>query len=140
MLLDAARKHGVGRFVHVSTDEVYGSIDEGSWTEEWPLAPNSAYSASKAGSDLLVLAYHRTHKMDVVVTRCSNNYGHYQFPEKMIPLLGDQPASTAARSPSTATAPTSATGCTSPTTAAASTWRCARAGPARSTTSAAAPR
>ena len=85
VLLDAARKHGVGRFVHVSTDEVYGSIDEGSWTEEWPLAPNSAYSASKAGSDLLVLAYHRTHKMDVVVTRCSNNYGYYQFPEKMIP-------------------------------------------------------
>ena len=86
VLLDAARKHGVGRFVHVSTDEVYGSIDEGSWTEEWPLRPNSAYSASKAGSDLLVLAYHTTHKMDVVVTRCSNNYGHYQFPEKMIPL------------------------------------------------------
>jgi dTDP-glucose 4,6-dehydratase len=86
VLLDAARKHGVGRFAHVSTDEVYGSIDEGSWTEEWPLAPNSAYSASKAGSDLLVLAYHRTHKMDVVVTRCSNNYGYYQFPEKMIPL------------------------------------------------------
>src|SRR5260221_2952238 len=86
VLLDSARKHGVGRFVHVSTDEVYGSIDEGSWTEEWPLAPNSAYSASKAGSDLLVLAYHRTHKMDVVVTRCSNNYGYYQFPEKMIPL------------------------------------------------------
>jgi dTDP-glucose 4,6-dehydratase len=86
VLLDAARKHGVGRFAHVSTDEVYGSIDEGSWTEEWPLAPNSAYSASKAGSDLLVLAYNRTHKMDVVVTRCSNNYGYYQFPEKMIPL------------------------------------------------------
>ncbi|WP_307856426.1 dTDP-glucose 4,6-dehydratase [Catenulispora pinistramenti] len=86
VLLDAARKHNVGRFVHVSTDEVYGSIEEGSWTEEWPLAPNSAYSASKAGSDLLVLSYHRTHKMDVVVTRCSNNYGHYQFPEKMIPL------------------------------------------------------
>ncbi|MEY9845723.1 dTDP-glucose 4,6-dehydratase [Streptacidiphilus sp. MAP5-3] len=87
VLLDAARKHGVGRFLHVSTDEVYGSIDEGSWTEEWPLAPNSPYSASKAGSDLLALAYHRTHGMDVVVTRCSNNYGHYQFPEKVIPLF-----------------------------------------------------
>ncbi|WP_030263537.1 dTDP-glucose 4,6-dehydratase [Streptomyces sp. NRRL B-24484] len=87
VLLDAARKHGVGRFVHVSTDEVYGSIAEGSWTEEWPLAPNSPYSASKAGSDLLALAYHRTHGMDVVVTRCSNNYGHYQFPEKVIPLF-----------------------------------------------------
>ncbi|MHA6760612.1 dTDP-glucose 4,6-dehydratase [Streptacidiphilus sp. PAMC 29251] len=87
VLLDSARKHGVGRFVHVSTDEVYGSIREGSWTEEWPLQPNSPYSASKAASDLLALAYHRTHGMDVVVTRCSNNYGHYQFPEKLIPLF-----------------------------------------------------
>ncbi|GGZ53316.1 dTDP-glucose 4,6-dehydratase [Streptomyces subrutilus] len=87
VLLDAARKHGVGRFVHISTDEVYGSIAEGSWTEEWPLVPNSPYSASKASSDLLALAYHRTHGMDVVVTRCSNNYGHYQFPEKVIPLF-----------------------------------------------------
>jgi dTDP-glucose 4,6-dehydratase len=87
VLLDAARKHGIGRFVHVSTDEVYGSITEGSWTEEWPLAPNSPYSASKAASDLLALAYHRTHGMDVVVTRCSNNYGHHQFPEKLIPLF-----------------------------------------------------
>jgi dTDP-glucose 4,6-dehydratase len=87
VLLDSARRAGVGRFLHVSTDEVYGSIDEGSWTEEWPLQPNSPYSASKAGSDLLVLAYHRTHGMEVVVTRCSNNYGHYQFPEKVIPLF-----------------------------------------------------
>ena len=86
-LLDATRRHGIARFLHVSTDEVYGSIDEGSWTEEWPLAPNSPYSAAKAGSDLLVLAAHRTHKLDVVVTRCSNNYGHYHFPEKMIPLF-----------------------------------------------------
>ncbi|WP_405529621.1 dTDP-glucose 4,6-dehydratase [Streptomyces avidinii] len=87
VLLDSARNHGVGRFVHISTDEVYGSISEGSWTEEWPLVPNSPYSASKASSDLLALAYHRTHGMDVVVTRCSNNYGHYQFPEKVIPLF-----------------------------------------------------
>ncbi|MFG1894167.1 dTDP-glucose 4,6-dehydratase [Micromonospora zamorensis] len=86
-LLDAALRHRTGRFVHVSTDEVYGSIDEGSWTETWPLAPNSPYSASKAGSDLLALSYHRTHGMDVVVTRCSNNYGPYQFPEKVIPLF-----------------------------------------------------
>ncbi|HZP50768.1 dTDP-glucose 4,6-dehydratase [Actinocrinis sp.] len=86
-LLDAARRHHIARFAHVSTDEVYGSIDEGSWTETWPLAPNSPYSASKAGSDLLVLAAHRTHGQDVVVTRCSNNYGHYHFPEKMIPLF-----------------------------------------------------
>ncbi|XIE78493.1 dTDP-glucose 4,6-dehydratase [Streptomyces sp. SBR177] len=87
VLLDAAKRHGVGRFVHVSTDEVYGSIAEGSWTEDRPLAPNSPYSASKAGSDLLALSYHRTHGMDVVVTRCSNNYGPYHFPEKMIPLF-----------------------------------------------------
>jgi dTDP-glucose 4,6-dehydratase len=86
-LLDAALRHGTHRFVHVSTDEVYGSIDEGSWTERWPLSPNSPYSASKAGSDLLALAYHRTHGLDVVVTRCSNNYGPYQFPEKLIPLF-----------------------------------------------------
>jgi dTDP-glucose 4,6-dehydratase len=87
MLLDAARRAGVDRILHVSTDEVYGSIESGSWTEEWPLAPNSPYSASKAGSDLMALAAHRTHGLDVVVTRCSNNYGHYQFPEKVIPLF-----------------------------------------------------
>jgi dTDP-glucose 4,6-dehydratase len=86
-LLDAAVAAGTGRFLHVSTDEVYGSITEGSWTETWPLAPNSPYSASKAGSDLLALAYHRTHGLDLVVTRCSNNYGPYQYPEKVIPLF-----------------------------------------------------
>ncbi|MFJ9419209.1 dTDP-glucose 4,6-dehydratase [Streptomyces sp. NPDC101227] len=86
-LLDAAHRHRIGRFVHVSTDEVYGSIPAGSWTEDSPLAPNSPYAASKAGSDLLALAFHRTHGMDVVVTRCSNNYGRYQFPEKVIPLF-----------------------------------------------------
>jgi dTDP-glucose 4,6-dehydratase len=85
--LDAARRAGIGRFLHVSTDEVYGSIPDGSWTEDSPIAPNSPYSAAKAGSDLLALAYHRTHKLDVVVTRCSNNYGPYQFPEKVIPLF-----------------------------------------------------
>ncbi len=87
ILLDAALRHRLSRFVHVSTDEVYGSIPHGSWTETWPLAPNSPYSASKAGSDLLALAYHRTYGLDVVVTRCSNNYGPYQFPEKVIPLF-----------------------------------------------------
>jgi dTDP-glucose 4,6-dehydratase len=86
-LLDAALRAGVGRFVHVSTDEVYGSIPEGSWTEEQPLEPNSPYSASKAGSDLIARAYARTHGLDVRVTRCSNNYGPYQFPEKVIPLF-----------------------------------------------------
>ena len=86
-LLDAGLAAGVGRFVHVSTDEVYGSIDVGSWTESQPLEPNSPYSASKAGSDLIARSYARTHGMDVVVTRCSNNYGPYQFPEKVMPLF-----------------------------------------------------
>jgi dTDP-glucose 4,6-dehydratase len=87
VLLDAARRHRTGRFLQVSTDEVYGSVEHGSWTESSPLAPNSPYAASKASADLLALAYHRTHGLDVVITRCSNNYGHYQFPEKMIPLF-----------------------------------------------------
>jgi dTDP-glucose 4,6-dehydratase len=87
VLLDAALRHGVQRFVHVSTDEVYGSIAEGSWPETHPLEPNSPYAASKAASDLMVRAYHRTHGLDTVITRCSNNYGPYQFPEKVIPLF-----------------------------------------------------
>ncbi|GAY09204.1 dTDP-glucose 4,6-dehydratase [Pseudonocardia sp. N23] len=87
VLLQGALDAGVGRFVHVSTDEVYGSIDEGSWAETHPLEPNSPYSASKAGSDLLARAYHRTHGLPVCITRCSNNYGPYQFPEKVIPLF-----------------------------------------------------
>ena len=86
-LFDACLKAEVPRVVHVSTDEVYGSIDEGSWTEEWPLQPNSPYSAAKAASDLFARAYHRTHGLPVVTTRCSNNYGPYQFPEKVIPLF-----------------------------------------------------
>jgi dTDP-glucose 4,6-dehydratase len=86
-LLDAAYRHGVERFVHVSTDEVYGSIESGSWPETFPLQPNSPYAASKAGSDLMALAYARTHGVPVSVTRCSNNYGPYQFPEKVIPLF-----------------------------------------------------
>jgi dTDP-glucose 4,6-dehydratase len=87
VLLQAAVDHGVARFVQVSTDEVYGSIAEGSWTEDHLLEPNSPYSASKAGGDLLARAYHRTHGLPVCVTRCSNNYGPYQFPEKVIPLF-----------------------------------------------------
>ncbi len=86
-LLDSALHHGIGKFVHVSTDEVYGSIESGSWGEEEPLLPNSPYSASKASSDLLARAYHRTHGLPVCITRCSNNYGPYQFPEKVIPLF-----------------------------------------------------
>jgi dTDP-glucose 4,6-dehydratase len=86
-LLDTALHHRIDRFVHVSTDEVYGSIPEGSWDEHQPLLPNSPYSASKAASDLMARAYHRTHGLPVCITRCSNNYGPYQFPEKVIPLF-----------------------------------------------------
>ena len=75
------------RFVQISTDEVYGSIESGSWTEEWPLLPNSPYSASKAGGELLARSYNKTHGLDVVITRCSNNYGPFHFPEKLIPLF-----------------------------------------------------
>jgi dTDP-glucose 4,6-dehydratase len=86
-LLESARDNDVQRFVHVSTDEVYGSIGEGSWSEDHILEPNSPYSSSKAGSDLAALAYHRTYGIPVMVTRCSNNYGPRQFPEKVIPLF-----------------------------------------------------
>ncbi|HET6530873.1 MAG TPA: dTDP-glucose 4,6-dehydratase [Actinoplanes sp.] len=86
-LLDGARSAGVRTFLQVSTDEVYGSIEHGSWPETDPLRPNSPYAAAKAGADLLCLAYHRTHGLDVRITRCSNNYGPFQFPEKVIPLF-----------------------------------------------------
>ncbi|QNN24911.1 dTDP-glucose 4,6-dehydratase [Planctomycetales bacterium ZRK34] len=90
-LLDAARRNDVQRFVHVSTDEVYGELPlddpEAKFTEQTPIAPNSPYSASKAASDLLVRAYHETFGMDTLITRCSNNFGPYQFPEKVIPLF-----------------------------------------------------
>ncbi|MYW47959.1 dTDP-glucose 4,6-dehydratase [Streptomyces sp. SID161] len=84
-LLDAARRHGVERFVHISTDEVYGSLPSGTASETAPLRPSSPYAASKAASDLMALAYHRTYGLDVRVTRCSNNYGTHQYPEKLIP-------------------------------------------------------
>lgn len=88
ILLDAALKNNIDKFVQISTDEVYGSLGEtGYFTEETPLAPNSPYSASKAGADMLVRAYHETFKLPVNITRCSNNYGPYQFPEKLIPLI-----------------------------------------------------
>jgi len=86
-LLDSALAHSIEKFVHVSTDEVYGSIPDGSWDEDQPLLPNSPYSASKASSDLFARAFHRTHGLPVCITRCSNNYGPYQFPEKVIPLF-----------------------------------------------------
>jgi dTDP-glucose 4,6-dehydratase len=87
-VLECARQVGVKRVVHVSTDEVYGTLGPtGQFHETTPLAPNSPYSASKAGADLLARAYHETYGQDVVITRCSNNYGPYQFPEKLIPLM-----------------------------------------------------
>jgi dTDP-glucose 4,6-dehydratase len=85
-LLEAARKRGC-RMLQISTDEVYGSIEKGLFTEASPISPNSPYAASKASADLLVRAYHETYGMDVLITRCSNNYGPYQFPEKLIPLV-----------------------------------------------------
>lgn len=91
VLLEAAREHwseGEGRFLHVSTDEVYGSLgDDGYFTEETPYDPSSPYSASKASSDHLVRAYHRTYGLDVVLTNCTNNFGPYQYPEKLIPVV-----------------------------------------------------
>ncbi|GHB08644.1 dTDP-glucose 4,6-dehydratase [Streptomyces thermoviolaceus] len=95
-LLDAAVRHGTERFLYVSTDEVYGSIRTGRWTEDSPLLPNSPYAASKAAGDLLARAYHRTYGLDVRITRCSNNYGTHQHPEKLIPrfvtrILAGQP-------------------------------------------------
>ncbi|MEU9502343.1 dTDP-glucose 4,6-dehydratase [Streptomyces sp. NPDC048196] len=86
-LLEAVRRTGVPRFVQISTDEVYGSIEDGAWTEESPLLPNSPYAATKAGADLLVRSYARTYGLDASITRCSNNYGPYQYPEKVIPLF-----------------------------------------------------
>ena len=86
-LLAASLQNQVSVFVQVSTDEVYGSISEGSWSEEYPLLPNSPYSASKASADLICRSYNRTFEMDIRVTRCSNNYGPHQFPEKVIPLF-----------------------------------------------------
>lgn len=88
VLLDAVKgTGGKSRFLQVSTDEVYGSIDSGSWTETSALLPNSPYSASKAGGELLARSYQRTHNLDVIITRCSNNYGPYHYPEKLIPLF-----------------------------------------------------
>jgi dTDP-glucose 4,6-dehydratase len=86
-LLEAALKLKIERFVHISTDEVYGSIDSGSWDENEPLLPNSPYAASKASSDLVARSYYRTHGLNLSITRCSNNFGKYQYPEKVIPLF-----------------------------------------------------
>ena len=86
-LLEVARRNNLGSFIQISTDEVYGSITEGSWDESFPLLPNSPYAASKASGDLISQAFFRTYGIDVRITRCSNNYGPYQFPEKVIPLF-----------------------------------------------------
>ena len=87
VLLEAARQKGLEKFIQISTDEVYGSIEKGSFSEESPLCPSSPYSASKASSDLLCLAYFRTHHVPVIVTRCTNNFGPYQYPEKLVSLF-----------------------------------------------------
>src|SRR5437870_7287118 len=88
VLLDCARRHGVQRFIQISTDEVYGSLGaNGKFIEQTPVDPSSPYSSSKAGADLLALASYKTYGQEVIVTRCSNNYGRYQFPEKLIPLM-----------------------------------------------------
>ena len=87
VLLENSRRHGIEKFVQVSTDEVYGSVTEGSWDEDFPLMPNSPYSASKASADLLVRSYQKTFGLNTNITRCSNNYGPYQYPEKIIPLF-----------------------------------------------------
>jgi dTDP-glucose 4,6-dehydratase len=98
VLLDVARERGIGKFIQISTDEVYGALTptDPPFTEETPLSPRNPYSATKAGADCLALAYHETHGLPVMVTRCPNNYGPWQFPEKLIPLmiqnvLNDQP-------------------------------------------------
>ena len=87
VLLEAMRRHGIARYLQISTDEVYGSVEQGSFTEIDPLCPSSPYSASKAGADLQVLAYHTTYGLPVLITRSSNNYGPFQYPEKLIPLF-----------------------------------------------------
>jgi len=87
VLLEAVKKFSISRYLHISTDEVYGSTDSGSFTEESTLSPNSPYAASKAGGDLIVRAYHKTFGLPVIITRSSNNYGPYQYPEKLIPLF-----------------------------------------------------
>ena len=87
VLLDACRSAGIPRIVQVSTDEVYGSIADGTWTERSPLDPNSPYSAAKAGGDLIAIAFARTHGLNLSITRCCNNYGPYQYPEKVVPLF-----------------------------------------------------
>lgn len=87
VLLEAVRKFGVGRFIQISTDEVYGSIDNGSFDESDPVDPSSPYSASKAGAELLVKSYIKTYNIPAIITRASNNYGPYQYPEKLIPLF-----------------------------------------------------
>ena len=89
VLLEAAKRYGVGRFIQISTDEVYGSLgpDDPPFTEESPLAPNSPYSASKAAADMMARAYYKTYGVPVIITRCTNNYGPYQYPEKFIPVM-----------------------------------------------------
>jgi dTDP-glucose 4,6-dehydratase len=133
VLLDACMGAGAERIVQVSTDEVYGSIATGSWTEASPPDPNSPYAATKAGGDLIALAYARTHRVNVSITRCCNNYGPYQYPERSS-RCSPPTCSTAAPSRSTATGAMSAAGSTSTITAAASNWPSSAASRGGSTT------
>ena len=135
-LLDACQRAGTSRVLQVSTDEVYGSIAEGSFRETDRLEPNSPYSAAKAGGDLIARSYVVTHGLDVVITRCTNNYGPYQYPEKVIPLFVTNLIDGLSRCRCTATGSTSVTGSTSTTIAARSPWCSTVAEPVRSTTSA----
>ena len=134
-LIEAARRKGVRRFLHVSTDEVYGSLGPGREADEQaPLQPSSPYAASKASSDLLVRSFCRTYGFPAVITRCSNNYGPYQFPEKLLPLMITN-ALEGKSFPSTATASTNATGSSWKTTAGRWTEYSTEVNPAKSTMS-----
>jgi len=137
-LLEAAKAHGISRFVHISTDEVYGSIDEGEWSEEEPLLPNSPYAASKAGSDLMVRAYHRTHGLDTSPLGVPTTTGTHHFPEKVIPLFVTN-CWMPSLFPSTETGVTSEIGSTSTITAEELRLCFKKVAPAKSTTSAAEP-
>lgn len=136
VLLNASKEYGVEKYIQISTDEVYGTLGEtGYFTETTPLQPNSPYSASKAGGDLITRAYFETFDLPINITRCSNNYGPYQFPEKLIPLMISN-ALEGKNCRSTATAKTYVTGCMYTTTAQQSTWYCTKENSEKSTTSA----
>ena len=138
-LLEAANRHDVRKFVHVSTDEVYGPLATGAATEEWPLRPTVPYAASKAASDMVARSYFRTFGVPVCITRSSNNYGPPAAPREDRPIVRHGPAQGRTGDPARQRGSMCATGCTLPTTARASTWSCARGSGEVVRTSAAAP-